>query len=114
MAKPKSILGNTDKIRLVKWLLNNQSSLEGWTISAITERATKELKISCVDSTVKRTIDDGELGIKYRRATSTNLPPIARLYHRVDAIEKAYIKLCNELGVTPALNTENESDTDSN
>ena len=96
----KSILDNSGKIRLVKWLMQNEASLQGWTIQAITDRVSKELKISLAVSTVKRTIDDGELGIKYKRANG-GAPPMAQLFGRVDRLEEALQKLCVTVGLNP-------------
>jgi len=96
----KNILDNSGKIRLVKWLMQNEASLQGWTIQAITDRVSKELKITLAVSTVKRTIDDGDLGIRYKRANG-GAPPMAQLFKRVDRLEEALQKLCIAVGISP-------------
>ena len=106
------MISNGDRFKLFQWLSQNAVSLSNWSLNEIANRARKELKIDCADSTVKRTIEDGGIPIKIKRMSQ--MPPIAQLFARLDKIEKAYMDLCEKVGVEPMDLSVEPDDTTTN
>lgn len=90
---------NVEKLQLFKWLITKQEELHDLTISQIAQKASKQLQISCKDPTVKRTIDDGGIDIRYKHAGQGGT--IAVAFRRIKQLEAAYMKLCKEVGTVP-------------
>jgi len=98
--KIKPQLSSKNKIKMILWLSANAESLNGMAIGDINQRIVQELQVTCNDSTVKRAIQDGELNINFK-TNCGKMNPMRIAFVRLDRLEKAYIELCNQVGIPP-------------
>jgi len=103
MNNRKKIVSNGEKIQVISWLIQNQSTLTNWTLEDIVARIKRELKIDINALTIKRAINEGKLPVKYKTKQG-NYPPMAQVFARIKQLEAAYLALCDEVGITPDSN----------
>ena len=102
MTNKKKPISNGDKIKFVRWLMINEKALNGLTLAEIKNKAERDLKILFVESTIARTIREGELNIKYLKGATKSSSNFMRvMFARLNRIESAYMDLCKTVGVDP-------------
>ena len=94
----KTQITNAQKFRLYNFLEQNMDRFNNHNVVEIANAASKALKFHVTTYSIRTTIKDGELPIKLKK---NNTNPLAVLHNRVTLLEKAYMKLCREIGATP-------------